>query len=71
LKLLNDSFARNWRDPRTWPWSRMGYAYGFTALGVALTIAAALAFSTALASHRPLRPAIMKIDTSQQFRVSP
>ena len=31
LKLLNDSFGRNWRDPRTWPWTRMLWAYGFTA----------------------------------------
>jgi hypothetical protein len=23
LKILNDSFGRNWRDPRTWPWSRL------------------------------------------------
>ncbi len=27
LKLLHESFARNWRDPRTWPWSRMLWAY--------------------------------------------
>ena len=71
LKLLNDSFARNWRDPRTWPWSRMGYAYGFTAVGIVLTVAATLAFSSMLARARPIKPAIIKIDTSQQFCVSP
>lgn len=71
LKLLNDSFARNWRDPRTWPWSRMCYAYGFTALGVALTVIAALGFSSMLAHARPIKPAVIKIDTSQQFRVTP
>ena len=31
LKLLDDSFGRDWRNPRTWPWARMGWAYGFTA----------------------------------------
>ena len=30
LKLLEDSFARDWRKPRTWPWARVGWAYGFT-----------------------------------------
>ena len=34
LQLLNDSFGRNWRDPRTWPWSRVLWAYGFTFVGV-------------------------------------
>ena len=35
LKLLDDSFGRNWRSPRTWPWARMGWAYGFTLVGAA------------------------------------
>ena len=71
LKLLNDSFARRWRDPRTWPWSRIVYAYGFTALGIVLTVAAALEFSRVLADHRPIKPVIIKVNTSQEFRVSP
>ena len=33
LKLLNDSFGHRWRDPRTWPWTRMMWAYGFTDRG--------------------------------------
>ena len=33
LKLLDDSFGRDWRKPRTWPWSRLLWAYGFTAGG--------------------------------------
>jgi hypothetical protein len=30
LKLLDDSFGRDWRKPRTWPWTRTVWAYGFT-----------------------------------------
>jgi hypothetical protein len=33
LKLLDDSFGRNWRRPRTWPWARLVWAYGFTLAG--------------------------------------
>jgi hypothetical protein len=35
LKLLHDSFARDWRNPLTWPWARLAWAYGFTLLGAA------------------------------------
>ena len=42
LRLLNDSFSRDWRNPLTWPWSRFLWAYGFTAVGSALTAGAAL-----------------------------
>ena len=41
LKLLHDSFARDWRNPLTWPWARLAWAYGFALLG-------ALALSTAV-----------------------
>ena len=71
LKMLNDSFARNWRDPRTWPWSRLFYAYGFTLCGIALSVAAGVAVSTVLDRVRPHRPPIIKVNTSQEFRVSP
>src|SRR5690349_7808109 len=30
LKLLDDSFGRDWRRPLTWPWARIAWAYGFT-----------------------------------------
>ena len=71
LRLLNDSFARNWRDPRTWPWSRVFYAYGFTAIGIVLSVAAGLAVSRELADLRPLKPPITKVHTSQDFRINP
>jgi hypothetical protein len=71
LKLLNDSFARNWRDPRTWPWSRIFYAYAFALVGAALTIAAGLGVSRVISDLRPLKPTIVKVNTSQDFRVAP
>src|SRR5204862_462868 len=42
LKLLDDSFGRDWRSPRTWPWARIGWAYGFTLVGAAMTIGIAI-----------------------------
>ena len=33
LRLLHDSFARDWRNPLTWPWARLAWAYGFALLG--------------------------------------
>ena len=35
LQLLDDSFGRDWRNPLTWPWARMLWAYGFTLSGAA------------------------------------
>jgi hypothetical protein len=35
LKLLDDSFGRNWRHLRSWPWARLGWTYGFTLVGAA------------------------------------
>lgn len=71
LRLLNDSFARNWRDPRTWPWPRLFYAYGFTAIGIALSVAAGLGVSRVISDLRPVKPPVMKVNTSQEFRISP
>ena len=71
LKLLDDSFARNWRDPRTWPWSRLLYAYGFTALGLSIAITAGLGVSRVIKDLRPLKPAVMKVNTSEDFRITP
>ena len=41
LRLLNDSFGRDWRNPLTWPWARVLWAYGFTLVGATLTRASA------------------------------
>jgi len=69
LKLLHDSFARKWRDPRTWPWTRMGWAYGFTALGATATAGAAVLFWSLLAPSQWAKPPVAHIETSQSFRV--
>jgi hypothetical protein len=69
LKLLHDSFGRNWRDPRTWPWSRMLWAYGFTALGASLTAATAVMVWTIVSSSPSRNAPLPKVETSQRFRV--
>ncbi|HEX6162462.1 MAG TPA: hypothetical protein VFZ31_03790 [Vicinamibacterales bacterium] len=71
LRLLNDSFARDWRDPRTWPWSRFGWAYGFTTIGAAMIAALAFVMWTALASATAVKPAVVHVETSQDYRVNP
>jgi hypothetical protein len=68
LKLLHDSFARNWRDPRTWPWARLGWAYGFTLLGAAL-MAGSVALAWNLAAPRSIRTPVIHVETSESFRV--
>jgi hypothetical protein len=71
LKLLDASFARDWRKPRTWPWARMGWAYGFTFAGAASALGIGLLASTLLSSSTPGRTPTIHIDTSQHFRVAP
>jgi hypothetical protein len=69
LKLLHDSFARDWRNPLTWPWTRLAWAYGFTLLG-ASTLAAATFVVWTLASGSPgTRPVRAEVHTSQSFKV--
>jgi hypothetical protein len=67
LKLLDDSFGRDWRSPRTWPWARVGWAYGFTLLGAASAVCMALLVSAMIAS-RPARPPTVHVETSERFR---
>ena len=67
LKLLDDSFGRDWRSPRTWPWARLGWAYGFPLLGAASAVCLALLVSAVIAS-RPAKAPAVHIDTSQRFR---
>lgn len=68
LKLLDDSFARDWRKPRTWPWTRVAWAYGFALIGVTAGAGMSLAISAVSASP-PARPPTVLVDTSEQFRV--
>ena len=69
LKLLDDSFGRNWRDPRTWPWTRLGWAYGFTAVGVTVALCVALLLTSVVSSSRLARAPTPHIETSQHFRL--
>jgi hypothetical protein len=66
LKLLENSFARDWRRPRTWPWTRVAWAYGFALVGVTSGVGMSLLIS-ALSSSPPARAPT--VETSQQFRV--
>ena len=67
LKLLDDSFGRDWRNPRTWPWTRMAWAYGFTLAAAAVAVCMGLIASEAI-SPRFTRPPTVNVETSQSFR---
>jgi hypothetical protein len=69
LALLHYSFARQWRDPRTWPWARLGWSYGFTLLGAAATAGAAVLFWSLLAPPREIKRPIIQVETSEIFRL--
>jgi hypothetical protein len=69
LKLLNDSFGRDWRNPFTWPWARVFWAYGFTAIGAAATAAIVLTVWTAMTSNLSAKAPVPRVETSQTFRV--
>ena len=68
LRLLNDSFGHSWRNPLKWPWARVLWAYGFTAVGAA--VAAAVAITVASLVTPPPKVVSPKIDTSESFRPS-
>jgi hypothetical protein len=68
LKLLDDSFGSDWRHLRTWPWARLGWAYGFTLVGVSAALAITLLISN-IVSHAA-RPAVPRVETSQQFHLA-
>jgi hypothetical protein len=55
LKLLDDSFGRDWRNPFTWPWARLSWAYGFTLIGVTSTIGVGVVIWTLVSSPEPAK----------------
>jgi hypothetical protein len=69
LRLLNDSFGRDWRNPLKWPWARVLWAYGFTAVGMIVTAGAGIAVWTFIAASHPAKAPTIQIDTSQSFRL--
>jgi len=68
LKLLDDSFGSDWRRPRTWPWGRIGWAYGFTLVGAALILGLGTLVSAVTSSPGFARTPIVHIETSERFR---
>jgi hypothetical protein len=69
LKLLNESFGHDWRNPLKWPWGRVLWAYGFTAIGATLTAVVTTAIWTTVTTADKTRVPTIKIETSQSFRV--
>jgi hypothetical protein len=67
LKLLDDSFGRDWRKPRTWPWARLGWAYGFTLVGLTSALGVGLLLSAAISSSTATKAPT--VETSQSFRL--
>ena len=70
LMLLEDSFARDWRKPRTWPWTRVALAYGFALIGVTAGAGVSSLAMSALSGSAPPRAPIFRIDTTEQFSVT-
>ena len=68
LKLLDDSFGPSWRSPRTWPWARIVWAYGFTFAGAALAVGIGLVVTAVISSS--IKPPTARVETSQIFRQS-
>jgi hypothetical protein len=69
LRLLDDSFGRDWRNPLKWPWARMLWAYGFPVVGATLTAGVGLLIWTLVASSEQARTPTIKIETSQSYRL--
>jgi hypothetical protein len=68
FKLLDDSFGCDWRHPRTWPWRRMVWAYGFTFLGAGLSVGLGLLASQTISASPFNKPPAAHVETSLRFR---
>jgi len=69
LKLLDDSFGRDWRKPRTWPWARVGWAYGFASAAIVSAGFIGMLAAAAISARSPAKAPTVRVDTSQQFRM--
>lgn len=67
LRLLHDSFSHDWRNPLTWPWARVFWAYGFTFLGIALTAALGAVLWTLVIPSPSSKTPTVKVETSQSY----
>jgi len=68
LKLLDESFGRSWRRPRSWPWSRLGWAYGFPLAGAVSALCAGWLLSNELSPLQRTRPPTAHVETSERFK---
>ena len=69
LRLLHDSFARDWRNPLTWPWARLAWAYGFTLVGGLLTAGAGVMIWTLISTGDAAKAPVVNVETSHSFRL--
>jgi len=69
LKLLDDSFGHRWLDPRTWPWARMGWAYGFSLVGVTSAVSVGLVIAALISLSTRAKAPTSRVETSQSFRL--
>jgi hypothetical protein len=67
LKMLDDSFGRSWRRPRSWPWARLGWAYGFALVGALSAFSLGFVVSKAIASSRPPHAPTLRVETFERF----
>jgi hypothetical protein len=67
LQLLDDSFGRSWRRPRSWPWARLGWAYGFAVAGALSAFSLGFVVSKAIASSQPPHVPTLRVETSERF----
>ena len=68
LRLLNDSFGQNWRNPLKWPWGRILWAYGFTVVGATVSATVGMMLWTLVVSN-DVQPPAPRIETDQIFRL--
>lgn len=69
LRLLDHSFGRDWRKPRTWPWARVLWAYGFTFVGVAAAAGVLMILWRFAAPPQRASTPMIRIETSQNVSV--
>lgn len=68
LRLLNDSFGQDWRNPLKWPWRRVLWAYGFTVVGATVSATVGMMIWTLIVSN-DVKPPVPRIETDQIFRL--
>ena len=69
LRLLHNSFGPDWRNPLTWPWARLWWAYGLTVVGAAMTAGAGLIVWALVTSSSAAKEPTVRIETSHTFRL--